>query len=276
MWDLCHHKQDHASLPPRSQQDVLCIGIKHSMQPSLVCVAAAKTGSSDCQWSCLASEHDLISTQASAQTSWLLRPRLLCPPTFSAGRQKSWMAPSYTRSSSMQETTTSTLRLSITNRMVEKRPLCSKAPNLSLYAKLVISHPCQRLTRGLTRSNYKDQVPMSQKEGTLPRTRLRPSQALLFARRWRGHKPPWLVHMYIYIYICTRIYVPELGAPNCRLMASSLCWDMASQPGSLSYPLRLHQLQLTHHLWRVLPLSSNNPNQTPRRGWSCQVPLGHF
>ena len=24
--------------------------------------------------------------------------------------------------------------------------------------------------------------------------------------------------MYIYIYICTRIYVPELGAPNCRLM----------------------------------------------------------
>ena len=190
MWDLCHHKQDHASLPPRSQQDVLCIGIKHSMQPSLVCVAAAKTGSSDCQWSCLASEHDLISTQASAQTSWLLRPRLLCPPTFSAGRQKSLMAPSYTRSSSMQETTTSTLRLSITNRMVEKRPLCSKAPNLSLYAKLVISHPCQRLTRGLTRSNYKDQVPMSQKEGTLPRTRLRPSQALLFARRWRGHKPP--------------------------------------------------------------------------------------
>ena len=69
---------------------------------------------------------------------------------------------------------------------------------------------------------------------------------------------------------------PSICKEMKRSQASSLCWDMASQPGSLSYPLRLHQLQLTHHIRRVLPLSSNNPNQTPRRGWSCQVPLGHF
>ena len=73
--------------------------------------------------------------------------RIPCPLTFPARRQKNWMA-----LKKLQRA-----RLNITNRMMEKCILHSRAPNLSLSTKTDISHTCPRLAGAL---QIEDRVPM--------------------------------------------------------------------------------------------------------------------